>query len=728
MALPKSTDSSIYGPGWKHPDRYELLASEVVLHLITESEGELDHFGLFGLYLVWDTSLIKSVLKILEMKESPAFFVDRFSHDSSKWSLFSAVLDYADTPLKTRKVLKTLTNSLHKIREYLEATPKSALEKNLTILGEALGLTKLEIKLLLLGALSSHLRKFAIILDDFGSSSLETQKFLSIALGCDPIDVEALLSPDSRLSVLGLFDPDDLGYDTLEDLMSIVRLPPLYRLTKDTLDREVLFSLFAKKSEPAKLEHKDFTYVTETPMLVEALKTAVKTKERGINFLFWGKPGTGKTEYVKMLAKEAGCNLVEVASSNRKGDEQIASSDRFKSLKIGQAFTAESGDAIFVFDEAEDVFPVESNFFFSAQKESHGKAWVNSVLEKASSPTIWISNSISQIDPAYLRRFQYILEFPSPPQSVRKDILSKYAVGLELSDKFIATLASRKVTPAQVESAVKFARLALNAGNAEDLILKQLNAADKAIGTKPDTSFRPVHTTYDLSLLNIDSQRPITEIEAALSKRAGTLCFYGAPGTGKTALGEYLAKSLGKPLIIKKVSDLMSKWVGETEQLMAAMFEEATREEAILLLDEADSFLSSRASARNSWEKTQVNEMLQQMERFTGIFICTTNLIDDIDEAALRRFTFKIKFKCLSTEQRERMFAVEVLEPGELITPLHQDRLRKLGKLTAGDFATVKRQSYMLGLKLSAEEFLTQLEMEHKGKPELRFEKKLGFS
>jgi SpoVK/Ycf46/Vps4 family AAA+-type ATPase len=97
--------------------------------------------------------------------------------------------------------------------------------------------------------------------------------------------------------------------------------------------------------------------------------------------------------------------------------------------------------------------------------------------------------------------------------------------------------------------------------------------------------------------------------------------------------------------MIRRASDLVSKFVGETEQQMAAMFREAEAEKAVLLLDEADSFLQDRRHAQRTYEVTEVNEMLQGMERFAGIFICTTNLMDSIDQAALRRFTFKIQFQ-----------------------------------------------------------------------------------
>jgi len=148
----------------------------------------------------------------------------------------------------------------------------------------------------------------------------------------------------------------------------------------------------------------------------------------------------------------------------------------------------------------------------------------------------------------------------------------------------------------------------------------------------------------------------------------------------------------------------------------------------VLLLDEADSFLQDRRGAQRSYEVTEVNEMLQGMERFKGIFICTTNLFDRIDQAALRRFTFKLRFKPLNAEQRELMFVNEALA-GEvaLFTPGMRARLALLDQLCPGDFAAVKRQSVILGADLDPLEFLEQLEAEHRIKPEVREIRGMGF-
>ena len=124
--------------------------------------------------------------------------------------------------------------------------------------------------------------------------------------------------------------------------------------------------------------------------------------------------------------------------------------------------------------------------------------------------------------------------------------------------------------------------------------------------------------------------------------------------------------------------------------------------------------VARRQRAERTYEVTEVNEMLQGMERFGGVFVCTTNLFDELDEAALRRFTFKIGFRPLTAAQRERMFvAVQRLDDEHALAP--------------GDFAAVQRQVEILGDAFGPDAFLAQLEAEHRVKPEVRQHRPIGF-
>ena len=109
-------------------------------------------------------------------------------------------------------------------------------------------------------------------------------------------------------------------------------------------------------------------------------------------------------------------------------------------------------------------------------------------------------------------------------------------------------------------------------------------------------------------------------------------------------------------------------WLGESEKAIAAAFEEAADLRAFLILDEADSLLRDRGAAQHSWEITQVNEMLTQMERHPYPFACTTNAPELLDAAAARRFLFKVRFLPMTADQiaeaYRRAFGVAVLGLG----------------------------------------------------------------
>ena len=185
-------------------------------------------------------------------------------------------------------------------------------------------------------------------------------------------------------------------------------------------------------------------------------------------------------------------------------------------------------------------------------------------------------------------------------------------------------------------------------------------------------------------------------------------------------MAEHIAVELDKPLLIKRASDILGKYVGENEKNIRQMFDEASDEDAVLLLDEADTFLRDRNLARQSWEVSTVNELLQGMERHRGVFICTTNLFNCLDLASLRRFTFKVEFLELNEDQRWRMF---LNETGTLEQDYEEARRESLKLdlygirgLAPGDFATIQRQVSLMGEKLTPEQWMKALHAEARAK------------
>jgi SpoVK/Ycf46/Vps4 family AAA+-type ATPase len=758
-----SRGHALPSPGLKEAPVLELMCSHFVLTLAAKQGPRFNVrrdlnglLSLTGRHLVWPMAVLQRLREFLGRRCAGNDVWKGVEHFDGRtllerhgvWrgpyeegTLFFYLDEYAkDQPKDLLSVLSATRDWLtHALRKQ-----STLVEKNIDALAGLLQLNKAERALLLYGTLARYQRDLRSLLVEFKvNNAPEAYAAIAEVAGVNASDVGEALRAGSRLERIGLVENliSEHNITDLADLMKVSeKLPPV--LMREYRDHNELMAVFTRPSAKSALAVHDFAFVQEdAQMLITLLCAAVARKEPGVNVLLYGPPGTGKTELAKVVAQAAGLELFEVEYADRDGNS-LSGRDRYRSLQIAQVFLKGSAQAALLFDEVEDVFPPISTEAAqlmaraeqvpaSASGSVSGKAWVNQILESNAVPTIWVTNRIEQIDPAFRRRFAYHLELKSPPPGAREQLVRKTLEGVAVSEAFTAKLAARKgLTPAQIRTAVRFAGLAMSEGTSiESLIERQLRNADLALGTQGGLGARRSVTTYDLDMLNVECRFEIPRIVEALKARGhGTLCFYGAPGTGKTALAEHMARAIGRPLIIKQASDLMSKYVGETEQNMAAMFKEAEAEQAILLLDEADSFLQDRRGAQRTYEVTEVNEMLQGMERFDGIFVCTTNLLDRLDQAALRRFTFKIKFMPLTPVQRECMFVTEALAGDAAgLTSERKQRLARLQQLCPGDFAAVKRQTDILAVAFSADEFLDQLEAEHRIKPEVRESRGMGF-
>ena len=223
-------------------------------------------------------------------------------------------------------------------------------------------------------------------------------------------------------------------------------------------------------------------------------------------------------------------------------------------------------------------------------------------------------------------------------------------------------------------------------------------------------SGRPASSTPHLIRADTD---PV-ELADRLADRGAqrfSLCLQGAPGTGKSAYVRYLAERVGLEVVQKRASDLMSMWVGQTEQQIAEAFAEARDQEHFLVFDEADSLLSDRRFAYRNWEISQVNEMLTWMESHPLPFACTTNFGEHLDPATLRRFDFKLRLDYLAPDQAVAAFRVFF----GLAAP---QEVRALAGLTPGDFACGAAARDILGKLGDAKSLAAMLREECDAKPD----------
>jgi len=540
-------------------------------------------------------------------------------------------------------------------------------------------------------------------------NSPKAKKIMSVILNIPLKSVNNVFKSSSKLSKSSIVTINKSTTNNLGNKVKIIS----DSFADDMLNLDEDISEMIKESvrpcDASSLKLKDYEHISkDIDIVMPYLKNTIKTKKKGVNILFYGLPGTGKTELAKTISQALKTKLFEISYADE-DDETIDGSQRLKSFKIAQALLSNE-NILLMYDEAEDIF--DSNNSPLTPKRQNNKAWLNRILETNTIPTIWITNNIYSIDNAMVRRFDFSLEIPIPKKAKRSEIIRNYSNNL-LDEKSIKILAENEnIAPALITRAAKVVS-SIEPEDKSKAFTQVLNNTLKAQGYKEIKERIITHlpNVYDPKFINTT-----TDLEALTQgikeQQNARLCLYGAAGTGKSAFGRYVAKTLNKPLLLKKGSDLISKWVGGTEKNIADAFEEAREEKAVVIFDEVDSFLADRTGANQSWEVTQVNEMLVQMENFEGIFIATTNLMDNLDRASLRRFDLKLEFDFLKAEQSWNMF-IAYCKDLKLAKPSQSFKraVESLRYLTPGDFAAVTRQNRFRPI-IDVKDFIQRLEDE----------------
>lgn len=620
--------------------------------------------------------------------------------------------------------------ALRRMRQWLEIIPQlvaarlndlaadEEVHSGIAMLHQALWLTETERALLDFAWVRDESPIFREFLRECQTATLRTnRRRLACLTGEDSRNIHRALSVQGLLKRLDLINESRIDTD-LEDYITTSKFFSNLLDANPTSEWAVLEFLVEPLPRPrwglAEFPH----LATTAKRLMQTLGAAAQSGQVGVNGLLYGPAGAGKTEFAAVVAQAAGLTAWRVKSKDE-DDNGLDRNGRMSAYLLAQRLLASRRDALIVFDEVEDVFGGEGMahlaVLLSGETASgKDKGFMNRSLEENTVPALWITNDAQSMDPAFLRRFLLPVAFNTPPKAVRRRMVEAHLADYGVPDELLDVLAAdEKLQPAQFDAARRLLKLNPDANPVEH-VRESISAQRRLLhgSALPHRRQRPLQV--DIAYLNVAGSVSPGQLLAALERRGrGTLCLYGPPGTGKTEFAHLVADALGRELIVRRASDLKSKWVGETESRIAATFNEIDPERTVLLIDEIDSFLRDRRRAEKSWEVSEVNELLQQMEDYPGIFIAATNLMSQIDEAALRRFDFKLAFQPLQVSQRLKLFAREALgdEMGEVPAVL-ADRIARLEGLTTGDFANVVRQYVLLEETLAPPEFLTRLAAE----------------
>ena len=530
---------------------------------------------------------------------------------------------------------------------------------------------------------------------------LAQTEVIALLTGLKPADVLRRLAPDGSLRTSALVRVD---LDHEHDITVLDRLRRLM-LESSADDTAALLG----PPVPANLTLAQFRHLgTDIDRVLALLRGALAGRVPGIHVLLYGPPGTGKTELAKTIAAALNVKLYLVGEAQDDGSEPTRQ-DRLDELVLAQRLLGAAEPTMLLFDEAEDLFDAGT-----ARGATGGsRAYVHRLLERGTAPVIWTANGLDSFSPAVLRRMACCLEVRVPPAATRATLWAQAAVdeGVVLPAHEIDRLARwLPASPGVARSAMRAARIA--GGDVQTVrwaitgVAKAMNGGPVPACTKDDITYDPALITAD-----VDLQSLAARLMAANAPRGVSMLLSGPPGSGKSAFARDLAAKMGLEVMHKRGSDLLGRYVGETEHRIARAFQDAADAEAFLIFDEADGLLADRRAASHNWEVTQVNEMLTWMESHRLPFCCTTNLVDRIDPAAMRRFVVKARFGFLSPGQASIAFQ-------RYFNQTAPSDLGALDGLTPADFDLVRRAAALQGFIESPAALVQALAREQADRPD----------
>jgi len=511
------------------------------------------------------------------------------------------------------------------------------------------------------------------------------------------------------------------------------------------ISEKSILERFIKYDDGKCLKVEDFFIPVEDTLIIKD----ILNNGQPCSILLYGIPGTGKTEYARSIALQCSERVYTVrygdqGAGSRK-NRSFDSDSRLLALRVAINTISENG-GILIVDEADFLLNTISSFFESGSPE---KGWLNDLLDNCKARIIWITNKIGSMEESTLRRFSYSLCFKKFNKeqrvSVWNNILKRNPLKKYISSDLVTELSVKYEVNAGAISSSLNALKQINAGRVikpeeiqpllENLLTKHSILLNADI--KNNNKLVKLTDKYDLSFLNTDIDinavvHSVKKFNDYLNNPLNgisniNLLLWGESGTGKTEFAKFIATQTGMGLIIKRSSDLMNMYVGETEKLIRKAFREAEEKKSILFIDEADTFFGSRDRAKASWEISHTNEFLVQMENFNGILICCTNLLEIFDTASMRRFNWKVRFSPVLNKMRIPLYEKYFINNSISLTPKQKKRVSSIEYLTPGHVKAVYQRMMFADVKIQDHDSIIDEVEKEASYMKIRSPKRMGF-
>lgn len=573
-----------------------------------------------------------------------------------------------------------------KIRAEVVAAARRGRPSRFDTLTERLGLPPLDQEILLL-ALAPEIdrryrRVFAYLHDDF------TRGIPSVGLVVDIL--APLMGPNDRLGILSHLEP---GAPLLRNGLVQLLVPraddvrPLSQRHMRVSEAVAGWVLGVPRMSDAVADRARFEGIPHAPPALALpedapgrltdVATRIQAAQRGVTVFLLGKEAAGARAAADLL-----CHLLGVPRVTLEIGAFLTGADRIledlgRTLQDAWVF----GAALHLvgFPDTESAEPAAVRNLETVWRRIQDYPGTLLLPGRESPPAAWLAESRHAMpfdidDPGFQVRVAIIAQ-----------LLDEAGVPLDIDAEEIEMLGNRyRLGRQQLQQAVAFARDTCWARAQHDHTDARLTFDDLVDGARAQFArdvgglARRIEPRFDFEELVLPAKEKshLGELLAFVEKRGqvyeswgfeskfprGTgakALFFGRSGTGKTMAAECIARRLGMDLFKVDLSSVVSKWVGETEKNIGAIFDRAEAAQAVLLFDEADSLFGARTSvgsAVDRYANLETNYLLQRIEEYDGVAILSSNLKANIDEAFTRRFHFIIEFPFPDKPSREEIW------------------------------------------------------------------------